>query len=309
MLGFFVQLKSFCMRENPVHLHTIKDLNDFAGHSWYPDDLQVMLSKPERKKPSFQHPFRSDSYWVILVTHGSLTLQLNESAYVIRENDLMIIPPYAVRYSGGADDCSNIACVAFTPYFLLDTGLSQKHIDSFEYLSTNPCTYLSLTPDDASRLMAVITMLREKNLSGDDHPFAAEVVRNFFNVFQFELAGLYYKYTNQKKVVHDRKEELLWKFLALLPEHVKTERSLQFYANRLYVTPKYLTQTVKKLSGKTAGKFIDDLVIVEAKNLLHDHSLTIAQVADRLDFSDQFFFSKFFKRYTGITPSGYRRSA
>jgi AraC-like DNA-binding protein len=297
------------MRENPVRLHTIRDLTDYAGHSWYPDDLQIMLSKTERKKPSFQHPFRSDSYWVILVTHGSLTLQLNEEEYVVRENDLMIIPPYAIRYSGGAEDCSNIACVAFTPFFLLDTGLSQRHIDSFEYLSTSPCTHLHLTQHDASQLMTVIKLLQEKNVAGDDNPFAAEVVRNFFNVFQFELAGIFYRYTNQKKAVHDRKEELLWRFLALLPEHVKTERGLQFYANRLYVTPKYLTQTVKKLSGKTAGKYIDDQVIVEAKNLLRDHTLSIAQVADRLDFSDQFFFSKFFKRYTGITPSSYRRSA
>jgi len=65
---------------------------------------------------------------------------------------------------------------------------------------------------------------------------------------------------------------------------------------------------VKKLTGKTAGKYIDDLVIVEAKNLLRDPSLTIAQIADLLYFSDQFFFSKFFKRYTGITPSDYRKS-
>ena len=297
------------MKGDPVYLHTIKDLNDFAGHSWYPEGLQVLLSRPERKKPSFQHPFRSDSYWVVLVMHNALTIQLNEEEYIIKENNLMIIPPHAVRQSAGAEDNCNIACVAFTPDFLLDTGISQRHIDSFEYLSSNPCIQLALSPEDATRFMTVITMLQEKNLSKGDHPFAAEVVRHFFNVFQFELAGLYYKYTNQKKVAHDRKEELLWRFLALLPEHVKTERSLQFYANRLYVTPKYLTQTVKKLSGKTAGKFIDDLVIVEAKNLLRDPSLTIAQVADRLDFSDQFFFSKFFKRYTGITPSNYRRSA
>jgi YesN/AraC family two-component response regulator len=166
-----------------------------------------------------------------------------------------------------------------------------------------------MNPEDASRFMNVITMLREKNFTESDHPFTAEVVRHFFNVFQFELAGLYHKYSNQKNTVHDHKEDLLWRFLALLSKHVKTERSLQFYANRLFVTAKYLTQTVKKLSGKTAGEYIDELVIVEAKNLLRDPSLSIAQVADRLYFSDQFFFSKFFKRFTGITPSDFRKSA
>lgn len=297
------------MKNNPVYLHTIKDLGDMAGHSFYPDGLQVMLSTSRPKKPSFQHPFRSDSYWVVLVMHDSFTIELNDEEFVVKENNLLIIPPHAVRHSAGAPDSCNIACVAFTPEFLLDVGISRRHIDSFEYLFKNPGTLLQLTQEDASRFMSVITMLQEKNFAEGDHPFAAEVVRHFFNVFQFELAGLYYKYRNYKKLVYDRKEELLWRFLSLLPEHVKTERSLQFYANRLYVTPKYLTQTVKKLSGKTAGKYIDDMVILQAKNLLRDPALTIAQVADHLDFSDQFFFSKFFKRYTGLTPSDYRKTS
>jgi AraC-like DNA-binding protein len=283
-------------------------MNDLTGHSWHLEGLKVLIKNPEHAKPAFTYPFRTDSFWVLLVTHDSITIQLNGEEHVVKENDLLIIPPHVVRQSnGGANDCK-AACVAFTPDFLLDTGLSQRHIDLFEFLLNSRSTHLRLAPDDASRFMNLITLLRENNLPRDQHPFSAEVVRHFFNVFQFELAGLYHKYSNHKKTVHDHKEEILWRFLGLLSKHVKTERSLLFYANRLYVTSKYLTQTVKKLTGKTAGKYIDDLVIVEAKNLLRDPSLTIAQVADLMYFSDQFFFSKFFKRYTGITPSEYRKS-
>jgi AraC-like DNA-binding protein len=293
---------------NAVYLHTLKDMNDYSGHSWHMDGLRVFLSKSEHKKDFIQYPFRSDSFWIILVTHESLTFQLNGEEVVLDENSLLIIPPHVVRqFSGPTNNCQ-AACVAFTPEFMLDTGLSQRHIDLFEYLFNSHSTHLRLTPEDASRFLTVITLLQEKNFSRQHHPFAAEVVRHFFNVFQFELAGLYHKHSNQKNTIHDHKEEILWGFLALLSKHVKTERNLLFYANRLYVTPKYLTQTVKKLTGKTAGKYIDDLVIVEAKNLLRDPSLTIAQVADLLYFSDQFFFSKFFKRYTGINPSVYRKS-
>jgi AraC-like DNA-binding protein len=301
------------MKANPVGLHTIRELKDITGRSWYPDDLQVLLRKPKGHEHVYQQPFRSDSYWVVLVTNNasreSLSIQLNSQEYVLQENDLLIVPPHTIRQPSEAGHSCDMACVAFRPDFLFEAGISQRHIDSFEYLSKSPCTHLQLSAEDAARLMTVIRMLQEKNYSEEDNPFAAEVVRHFFNVFQFELAGLYYKYTNQVKVIHDRKEDLLWRFLTLLPTHVKTERSLQFYADMLYVTPKYLTQTVKKVSGKTAGKYIDDLVIVEAKNLLRDPSLSIAQVADRLYFSDQFFFSKFFKRYTGVTPSDYRKRA
>lgn len=298
------------MRTNTVFLPTMtmKDMNEFNDHSWHMDGLRVLFSKPERKKEILHYPFRSDSYWVALVTHGSLRIQLNGEEQVINENNILIIPPHVVRQFDDSHSNCNAACVAFTPDFMLDTGLSQRHIDLFEYLFNSRSTRVQLAPEDSERFLTVITLLREKNFSQEHHPFAAEVIRHFFNVFQFELAGLYHKYSNQKKAVHDHKEEILWRFLALLSKHVKSERNLLFYANRLYVTPKYLTQTVKKLTGKTAGKYIDDLVIVEAKNLLRDPSLTIAQVADLLYFSDQFFFSKFFKRYTGITPSDYRKS-
>jgi AraC family transcriptional activator of pobA len=294
---------------SPVYLRTIKEMNDLTGHSWHLDGLRVFVKKPDPDKTHFSQPFRTDSYWVLLVMHDSLTIQLNGEEHVVKENDLLIIPPHVVRQADEVDNNCKAACVAFTPDFLLGTGLSQRYIDLFDFLFNSGGMHIQLASEDASRLMAVITMLREKNFAEGDHPFTAEVVRHFFNVFQFELAGFYHKYSNQKKTVHDHKEELLWRFLALLSKHVKTERSLQFYANRLFVTPKYLTQTIKKLSGKTAGEYIDELVIVEAKSLLRDPSLTIAQVADRLYFSDQFFFSKFFKRYTGITPTEYRKSA
>jgi AraC family transcriptional regulator, transcriptional activator of pobA len=294
---------------SPVHLRSIKEMNDLTGHSWNLEGLRVFIKKPDPDKTHFSQPFRTDSYWVLLVMHDTLTIQLNGEEHVVKENDLLIIPPHVVRQANEVENNCKAACVAFTPDFLLGTGLSQRYVDLFDFLFNSGGMQIQLATEDASRLMAVINMLREKNFTENDHPFTAEVVRHFFNVFQFELAGLYHKYSNQKKTVHDHKEELLWRFLALLSKHVKSERSLQFYANRLFVTPKYLTQTVKKLSGKTAGEYIDELVIVEAKSLLRDPSLTIAQVADLLYFSDQFFFSKFFKRYTGINPSEYRKSA
>jgi AraC family transcriptional regulator, transcriptional activator of pobA len=295
----------------PVYLRTIKEMNDLTGtgQSWNLDGLRIFIKKPDPDNTHFTQPFRTDSYWVLLVTENSITIQLNGEEHIAKENDLLIIPPHVVRQAKGMEEDCKAACVAFTPEFLLGTGLSQRYIDLFDFLFNSGGMHIQMAAEDASRFMTVITMLREKNFSENDHPFTAEVVRHFFNVFQFELAGLYHKYSNQKKTVHDHKEELLWRFLALLSKHVKTERGLQFYANRLFVTAKYLTQTVKKLSGRTAGEYIDELVIVEAKNLLRDPSLTIAQVADRLYFGDQFIFSKFFKRYTGITPSDYRKSA
>jgi len=98
------------------------------------------------------------------------------------------------------------------------------------------------------------------------------------------------------------------RFHELISEHIREERSVRFYAAKLFVTPKYLTEIVKEVTGKTAGELIDEMVMKEAKLLLADPSISVMEVAGILHFSDQFFFRKFFKRHLGQTPSEYRRA-
>jgi AraC-like DNA-binding protein len=86
----------------------------------------------------------------------------------------------------------------------------------------------------------------------------------------------------------------------------KKKHNLKFYADSLFITPKYLIHAIKKSSGKTPGKLIDEAIVAEAKLLLRDRDHTIAKVSERLQFSDQASFSKFFKKNTGITPVSYR---
>ena len=77
----------------------------------------------------------------------------------------------------------------------------------------------------------------------------------------------------------------------------------------LDITPKYLTTATRGLTGKTAGELIDEMLITEAKVLLNESGLPIAHIAESLSFSDQFVFSKFFKKHCGQNPSSYRRNA
>lgn len=85
-----------------------------------------------------------------------------------------------------------------------------------------------------------------------------------------------------------------------------SERSVTFYAEQLCITPKYFSSLVKKLSGKSAAQWIDNYVILEAKNLLKYSDMSIQEIAYRLNFSTQSFFGKYFKHQTGLSPTQYR---
>ena len=81
-----------------------------------------------------------------------------------------------------------------------------------------------------------------------------------------------------------------------------------FYASLLHITPKYLTTIIKQVSGRSAAEWIDECVILEAKNLLKYSSMSIQQIAYYLNFPNQSFFGTYFKRRTGMSPTEYKQS-
>ena len=90
------------------------------------------------------------------------------------------------------------------------------------------------------------------------------------------------------------KRQIYDSFIKEIQKNYTKERSISYYADLLCITPKYLSQVVRKVSGRFAGDWINDFVILEAKALLKSRKYTIQQVADMLNFANQSFFGKYF---------------
>ena len=100
--------------------------------------------------------------------------------------------------------------------------------------------------------------------------------------------------------------EMFNQFINLLTEHHRKERRVDFYAEQLFLSPKHFSTVVKKVSGKTAGEWIDEYVILEAKALLKYSVMSIQEVAYFMNFPNPSFFGKYFKHHTGLSPSEYK---
>jgi AraC-like DNA-binding protein len=98
------------------------------------------------------------------------------------------------------------------------------------------------------------------------------------------------------------------RFIELVQENYRNERLIGFYADKLCITPKYLSKLVKDNTGRSAGEWIDSHVILEARAMLQSSDMTIQQIAASLNFPNQSFFGKYFKRATGLSPKQYRSS-
>ena len=103
-----------------------------------------------------------------------------------------------------------------------------------------------------------------------------------------------------------RQRRMFEAFMKLVKDNHNTERMVGFYADKLCVTPKYLSKVVREVSGRSAPDWIDGFVIMSAKSMLKYSDMTVKEIAIELNFPNQSFFSKFFKSQTGLTPNEYR---
>ena len=92
-----------------------------------------------------------------------------------------------------------------------------------------------------------------------------------------------------------------------VPEMPAHERNIPFYADRLAITPHYLSTLVSKISGHSVMYWINRATILQAKVLLKDKNLMASEIADQLNFPSPSAFGMFFKRETGMTPGEYKK--
>lgn len=114
--------------------------------------------------------------------------------------------------------------------------------------------------------------------------------------------------TENSNIYKPRSKELFDKFMNLLLANLSQERNIGFYAEKLCITPKYLTSVVKKVSGKTPTDWIKEKMIEYIGDKLINTQMPIKEIAYEFNFSNQSFFGKYFKRNKGISPGEYRKA-
>ena len=87
-----------------------------------------------------------------------------------------------------------------------------------------------------------------------------------------------------------------------------TERGVNYYAESLNVSPKYLSATIKRLTGHSVTSYIDRATVPILKNFLEDERLSLTQIAERMNFASLSYFSRYCTKHLGMSPSDYRRS-
>jgi AraC family transcriptional activator of pobA len=252
-----------------------------------------------------QYPYRSDGYIIGICTRGTAQVEVNLQVYEAKADAMLLATPFHVLriYNSSPDFLCRF--IVFSKAFLTENNVNSHFLESFSYFKSASLPVIYPDHEDAMMLLEIFALLQQK-LDRIGHPYRMEISRSMLVTLLYEVGSIYEKQHVMIKGRLNRKQELNILFQELVFHHYKEHRNVQYYADALFVSPKHLIETIKDVTGRTAGEWIDDAVILEAKVLLRSHEISIAQVASDIHFPDQSSFGKYFKKQTGLSPSDYR---
>jgi len=258
----------------------------------------------------YTEPCKFNGYVVIYCSRGSLYVNLNLRRYKMAKGMFVIyIPGTIISFDvpeGVALEDISISLAAASPSLVADLQLEiSKIYDDSLHALVDPC--FSLTEEESKMGNDFFKLIHSIEIS--DLPNKEDVLSKIFKAFYATAIGIMTKGLNKHESQNDvnvRSKRVFESFLKLVTEHHNEERYLEYYADKLCLTPKYLSSTVKAVSGKSAPDWISSFVIVEAKNLLKFSNMDVKEIAFKLNFNAPSVFCRFFKAETGMTPTEYR---
>ena len=261
-----------------------------------------------------RYPIRINAHLICLCRTAGGEMVSNLSRFGVKSNSLVTLPPENVicidNYD--IDHDIDITVFAFTPEFLDKINLDIKQVMPLIGLLRDTSTF-ELTQYEVSSLERALEAARGAVVNLRNSRFYHQIVRRIIESVIYMIVDIVSRRVTADRPAQNspksRNEEYFGRFIKCLYEHYRTERSVSFYAAQLHISPKYLTTIVKSVSGRSAAEWIDEYVILEAKNLLRYSRMSIQEVAYELNFSNQSFFGKYFKHHTGISPSQYKTQA
>ena len=257
--------------------------------------------------PYLQQQANRISFYAIALCNGGLyRTQINAVDYSIVANSCMILKPYQAVNQIEIKDYTGMLLI-FNKDFFLRSEADLHFLDSLQFFADDASPVVVLPETDARSLMDEFIMLRYRS-GRQDHPYRKEIVRNLVVNFLYEIDALYQKAFPRKAKRLTHKEELVMQFQDILSRHFQEHHDVQFYADALHITPKYLSELLRNALGKNASELIYEALLTEARILLRSTALTVGQIASRLHFADTPAFAHFFRKQSGTSPLAYRKS-
>lgn len=276
----------------PLNLGIIGRLREDGQKNYVDDNIFISMSVLDfqQKNLRLNQPYRVENGRVVSVLSGFTRCVINLEEFRLTERMMLVMPPDSIfeilEYGDGFDM----------------QAMSVKNMPQITHFGRSTLIHAN---DDEWQLVQEYFQLIWHEVHRQ--PLLPEVIKHLQLAFLLELERIGSSQERQRQSSFTRQETMLHNFIELVNQFGTRERKVEFYADKLCVTPNHLGAVVKQTSGMTVIQWLNRHTIQLAKIMLRYTDLPIWEIAEQLNFANPSFFSKFFKKETGCSPGEYRK--
>lgn len=266
------------------------------------EGIIVLSQQNGPNKEYTSHSRLFDGLLLGFMVQGSMKSHIHFLEYEINTGDIAILQPQLMIETKSLSEDAEIVTIGLSLDFITEFPILREFVMNNE-IRWQPI--IRLQPEDIklqNELLTLIQSFYHKKPS----PNKTQMLRHLVMVLISMISEVYSDLPNNKSVVKNRTHEIIDDFYLLISKHAHQQRNVAFYAEKLYLTPQYLSSFLKQKTGKSVLQWIDHITVLHAKTLLKSSNLSIKEISNELYFEETSVFCRYFKRIVGVSPKTYR---
>ncbi len=292
------------MKKKPEHI-PVYSIGKFSKKTADGAQYNVEIFNKDRDF-NVAYPHRHDDFYEILfITQGTGTYTIDLQEYEIKPNTVFFLSPGQLHEIAFSEDIFGYIFL-FSSSFYLSNKTDPYKLFEFPFFYSlkynNPPLYVYTTGSIEELNSLFKKAIVEVNTDAIDNHEATHAILDLILIHCKRL------YPQVEGTQLKKGHILIKRFKQLIEEKCTENIGVKEYADALNVTANHLSETVKEFTGRTPTDFINDRMTLEIKRLLTHTQLSVQEIAFQLNFSDQSYFSKYFKKTSGVSPSEFRRN-
>lgn len=272
----------------------------------YKDDRMIIIDNSNVTDTLNTSPIKSEWFVALLCIEGESTIYINNEMYSIHKNDILLCHPQTIFEHKITNLDFKYCGFCLSPEYVKQISLiSSNSWNAILFIENNPI--IALDKKESSLFLQYYNLIRSKFETESQHHLK-QLIDMLLQAFIYEFHDSMEKRIKIDPPQYNSADNLFISFLDILVNSYPKQRSVSYYAEKLFVTPKYLSAICKEISGETASDLITRYVKKDIENLLKQPNKTIKEIANELDFANLSFFGKYVKRIFGVSPKEYREN-
>lgn len=292
------------MKKDPIKEVSLLRLREKADIPSLNDDLLVF--EDVKMLPQLKEPRRMNCLIVAVCTKGFASYLMNQHKMTVKAGEAIVLAEgEVIDQIELSEDIEGVALL-ISYSFLYEIIKDMQNLSTLFLLARrHPVFALNeLEIENAKEYFELIL----RKVKAEPRKFTKDVIRLLLLTMLYDLGDAFYRVIeSQEMTVGTRAEQIFVHYIQLVEHHFKEQRRVSWYADKIGITPKYLSETVSNISHKTPNDWIEQYVTAEIRNLLRKTNKKISEIAEEMNFPNQSFLGKYFKENVGMSPSDYRK--